>query len=296
MSHTGKWLGLGLFGAALALGGCASEPVGEPDELTGILASELTGVVEMSDLVAQVEHGIVQPVDVAPVAGVTEAVCLAVNDGVNQACGAAYEAGLAPYGCWGRATFFYANDTPRCAVRLELSAEDWRDPTRLVAFDLTGAPVTSPPRCGNGRLDEGEFCDDGNHDAWDGCDPSCQPEEFQGCEAVIEQKFAVAEVAWVERTLWESPRSHVMVHHRANAMRPMSAASCDAALATANDACAQLQTDMPFVAGCGAQVAYGDDAAGPFCAVRLTVGFQSLAPDKGVFTTSLPGILAFTIR
>ena len=44
-------------------------------------------------------------------------------------------------------------------------------------LDFDGAP---PPVCGNGLVEAGEQCDDGNTVAGDGCDASCQSEEPMG--------------------------------------------------------------------------------------------------------------------
>lgn len=55
-------------------------------------------------------------------------------------------------------------------------------PDRLDAADVSdaepppdmGPPDTRVPRCGDGILDPGETCDDGNNRAGDGCDPMCR--------------------------------------------------------------------------------------------------------------------------
>src|SRR5690606_6126862 len=44
----------------------------------------------------------------------------------------------------------------------------------IVAYD--GEPVVEPV-CGNGDLEVGEGCDDGNTSDGDGCSASCEPEE-----------------------------------------------------------------------------------------------------------------------
>ena len=99
----------------------------------------------------------------------------------------------------------------------------------------------------------------------------------------------------VDADAWTGPRSHVMVNHGV-ALTAMTPAACSAAVATAVDVCADLQATMPFVAWCSAAGQSHVETDGPVCSIRFTVGFGQLAPDTGVFTTSLPGILAFTIR
>jgi hypothetical protein len=53
---------------------------------------------------------------------------------------------------------------------------------------------------------------------------------------------------------------------------------------------------MPFVSWCEPQARLQSDDDGDFCAVRVIVGFHRVSPDDAVFTTRLPGILAFSIR
>ena len=131
---------------------------------------------------------------------------------------------------------------------------------------------------------------------WDGCDPNCLFEEFNGCEAVIEYHYKLQEIAVVDQNLWDGPRSHMMVNAQAVPMRNVTEQTCNAALATGTDVCNELTQTMPFVGWCSPQVEYFVDDFGSACAVQLQVGFQTLAPDAGVYTLDLPGILAFTIR
>src|SRR5262249_25783297 len=42
--------------------------------------------------------------------------------------------------------------------------------------DVSTTPRSAVPVCGNGVIDSGEECDDGNTDAGDGCSPTCQIE------------------------------------------------------------------------------------------------------------------------
>jgi cysteine-rich repeat protein len=52
-------------------------------------------------------------------------------------------------------------------------------------YECFDAPGSSPPRtlplCGNGRLDAGEVCDDGNQNNFDGCNAFCSA--FDGMSA-----------------------------------------------------------------------------------------------------------------
>jgi hypothetical protein len=83
-----------------------------------------------------------------------------------------------------------------------------------------------------------------------------------------------------------------MVNSSGVSMQPLDQSLCTAAIATGTDVCNALVEQMPFVSWCQAGGSYHDDA----CSIRLQVSFRSLDEDFGVYTTSLPGILAFTIR
>jgi fibro-slime domain-containing protein len=48
----------------------------------------------------------------------------------------------------------------------------------------TGVTLPDPKKCGNGILDEGEPCDDGNRNAADGCGPLCQVEVDWQCSTL----------------------------------------------------------------------------------------------------------------
>jgi cysteine-rich repeat protein len=47
-----------------------------------------------------------------------------------------------------------------------------RNTTRVIEIELRA----TPPMCGNGFIEDGEGCDDGNGNSGDGCDASCSPE------------------------------------------------------------------------------------------------------------------------
>ena len=46
---------------------------------------------------------------------------------------------------------------------------------------LVASSVCAPPICGDGYLDEGEQCDDGNNVDGDGCSAICEDEKMEGC-------------------------------------------------------------------------------------------------------------------
>lgn len=50
----------------------------------------------------------------------------------------------------------------------------------ILPGDPDGSPSNLPPVCGNGRVEEGEVCDDGNNFPGDGCSPDCQSDESCG--------------------------------------------------------------------------------------------------------------------
>jgi cysteine-rich repeat protein len=221
--------------------------------------------------------------------------CEGVELALADVCGEMYSSGEVGT-CSYQATFFYANDVPRCAVRFS-SASSWEAPIHdLFVLDFAGTPTTGPaPTCGDGVLDALEMCDDGNHEMWDGCDANCQIEEFNGCETVIEHEYEAAGLAFVDRDGWDGPRSHLMVNDGAK-IAPVTLGSCEDALVVGQDVCDRLSVEMPFINYCAPAVEYTEDDDGPACAVRLTAWFGQRDPSAGVFTTSLPGVLAFTIR
>ncbi len=66
-----------------------------------------------------------------------------------------------------------ANKTAGC--NNGVIADGWRCPTPGAAC-IHG-------KCGDGELDKGELCDDGNHVGGDGCDPVCKKESIFKCKA-----------------------------------------------------------------------------------------------------------------
>ncbi len=296
-----RWLA-SYSSSALLLGACAAQapspslPPRVADPIVAALSARLVGLAHSSPDAVELGHALVQPATLVTSATVDVESCALAETQVNEACSAVVRPELGE-SCWGYTTFFFAHTTPRCAGRLEFFSDnsDWSFP-HVVTFDLDGEAFGEAPLCGNSVIDSGEACDDGNLEPWDGCDATCQSEPFNGCEAVIEESFVRADLAWIDRQLWQSPRSHLMVHAEATALRAMTPALCVEAHATAETACLRLERDMPFVGWCFATTARGSDETGDYCAVRMNVGFSKVAPESGVFTTALPGLLTFRIR
>lgn len=273
-------------------GGPGSHLEPDPDPLGERVVEQLSlGEVQATPL----EHRIDQIILDANDREVTWESCEGVEVALYEVCNNLYESEVSS--CWPQATFFYAHDVPRCAVRLSTTETPDQVLPKVLAFDFAGPPLAGPaPTCGNGELDPGEACDDGNREYWDGCDPGCQVEEFQGCEAVIQSEFSRADVAFVDRDAWAGPRSHLMIN-QGEALRPVDSGLCQAAERAGSDTCDRLSVEMPFVGWCWATATLHDDAVGEtVCSVRIEVGFRDLEPSSGVFTTSLNGLLAFTIR
>jgi len=286
-----------------ACAGDADEGSGEipggvvPEELADHVDDALGDLADGDATIDGLEYHIYELGEVTLDGEVTPESCDAVDTRLAETCNQLY-AEDPTQSCWYLTTFYWAHQTPRCAVRIVVShyqtePEQQVELPSIYAMDFTGAPSSDPaPTCGNTILDEGEGCDDGNVEAWDGCDSTCQQEEFTGCEAVIEGYYADAGIAHVDRTTWEGPRSHIMVNG-AEAMTTVDESTCNAAIALGTDVCSELQRQMPFVSWCSPSGQFHDEDN---CSVRLDVGFSSLDPDGGVFTTALPGVLAFTIH
>lgn len=294
---------------AIALAGCVDggggpgpnpnpDPVGpgpgfpgpEPDEIGARISAALDPLGAVDADVVELAHQIRQPALAAldDVVGLES--CQAVEDALWSVC---YE--LA--NCWASATFYWAHDIPRCSARLEID-DDWQDDvfSRVYVIDFAGASRTNPaPSCGDGDIDEGEGeeCDDGNLELWDGCDSNCKVEPFNGCETVIQQEFSAADIAWIDAATWQSPRSHLMVHLGVEPFAAVDGTLCTRAATTAQTVCERLATEMPFVSWCTPEAHL--TGAGS-CDVRLRVQFLRPSPDDGVFTTALQGVLAFSIE
>jgi cysteine-rich repeat protein len=283
---------------AACTGGPGSTYQEEPSEIAEAIANELNSEATISPTSVNLGYRIHSIPNAVPLGEVNLESCQVVESLLVSACEVIN--GFAPdLWCNGQTTYFMAHSTPRCAARIQLWSynEEGGGMPDIYAFDLSGAPTTDPPDdCGNGVIDENESCDDGNHEAWDGCDPTCQVEDFQGCEAVIEEYYKTAEVAIVDQNLWDGPRSQIMVNNSVVPLREVDSASCNAALATGADVCNELASTMPFVAWCQPTGALRSETDGDACDVRFEVTFQTLEPASGVFTTAFTGILGFTIK
>ncbi len=281
-----------LFTSACTGGPSSDTPV-EPSEVASALSEGLASQATLQPLQSELAGGLFSIPSATPTGAVTPASCQQVEGLVQEACSLLNLVGQGEY-CWGEATYFLANTTPRCAARLHLAREGEINDT-IYAFDLSGqAQDQIPDSCGNGEVDEGEDCDDGNHEDFDGCDSTCFFEEFQGCEAVIEQYYKDAGIALVDKNSWDGPRSHLMINPTAVALTEVNQISCDAAVAVGVDVCNELVRQMPFVGNCqplgGVRGEESDQ-----CDLRFMVYFNDVDPANGAYTTALPGILAFTI-
>lgn len=262
------------------------------EQVADRLDSISTGTVSASGI----EYKIYDLDDIQLTGEVTATSCDSVDQQLATMCDELFAAGETSY-CNYYTTFYYAHDVPRCAVRFEVTPPSTgaSQLPSIYALDFTGTPLDGPaPLCGNGTIDDGEQCDDGNHELWDGCDSSCMIEEFQGCEAVIENEFRNAGLAMVDADTWSGPRSQIMVN-QAVALTNMTAETCDSAITTAQNVCTELQTQMPFVSWCSPSGEWHQGDGKAQCSIRFQVGFYQVSPDDGVFTTALPGVLAFTI-
>ncbi|HUH03566.1 MAG TPA: hypothetical protein VML75_16330 [Kofleriaceae bacterium] len=290
-----------VFAGALALSlsvGCSQEPdpndPGDPGPLGEAVRRALIGIGTSPNPASGLEYRIYQ-LDGTELHGeVTAESCDAVDSALVEVCSELEGADYCSYDT----RFFYAHQIPRCAVRFHAySNADESYVWPMYVLDFSGTAIEGPaPTCGNGVLDEGEECDDGNQENWDGCDAQCNPEPFNGCEAVIQDYFQQADLAMVDQNQWDGPRTHLMVNRSVVPLREVTRASCDASLAVATDVCNQLGVQMPFVGSCWASGKFHEEGGEPACSIRLNVWFQQLDPGAGVYTTGLDGVLAFTIR
>ena len=282
---------LALFGLTACTGGPGDTPVSEPSEVGQVIAQALEGQANIAPVQVALAELIFSLPTADAMVDVTSENCQLVEGALHQACALLGELGSESY-CYAESTFFMAHSTPRCASRLHLTGET----ETIYAFDLSGQSLTGPvDTCGDGIVDEEEQCDDGNHEDWDGCTANCEIEEFQGCEAVIQQYYEDAGIALVDKNRWDGPRTHIMVNPSAKALTQINQLSCDAALAVGVDVCNELVNQMPFVSECKPMGGLRNAGQGDQCDLRFLVYFSQTDPDSGVFTTAMPGLLAFTL-
>ncbi len=283
--------------ALSAAAACSSEPIGPAGSLAATVKHAIGDPNQLAPLGESLEYRLFQLDDTELEGDVSSESCDAVDQSLATVCSELYDEGKVA-SCGYSASVFYAHVVPRCAVRFETwPTGDDGAISDVHVLDFAGAPLEGPvPGCGNGTLESNEACDDGNHEQWDGCDSNCNQEEFQGCETVIEEAYQRTGIARVAANEWDGPRSHLMVNHHASALQQLDEASCDQAIATAIDVCTELTVQMPFVSYCQPTGLFHEERGAPVCSIRLQVWFDQLDASFGVFTTSLPGLLAFTIR
>ncbi|MCP4449602.1 MAG: DUF4215 domain-containing protein [Myxococcales bacterium] len=276
---------------AACAGGVGDDANAELSQVAQSISDGLSGAALVAPTQVALAEGLFSIPSATPLAAVNAETCSEIEGMLNQSC--QFVQGLSDdtY-CWAESTFFMAHSQPRCASRLHLGGAL----ERIYALDLTGQVQEGPPeKCGDGIIDDEEQCDDGNHEDFDGCSQLCEVEEFQGCEAVIEQYYQQAEIAFVDKDLWDGPRSHLMINKTVKALSAVDERTCNAALSVGVDVCRELTRQMSFVSSCQPMggLRQTEDAAA--CDLRFHVNFQTVSPLDGVFTTAMPGVLAFTI-
>ena len=273
--------------ALACTGGTGDGTPVQPSQVGSALSESLALQAQGPAFHRELAGGLFSIPNAQPTTDVTAANCQRVEELLQTSC-SLLSLGDEQY-CWGEATYFLANSTPRCAARLHIS-EELSD--SIYALDLSGQPLSGPiDGCGNGLVEEQEECDDGNLEEFDGCDSTCAVEEFKGCEAVIEQYYQDAGIAFVDKSKWDGPRSHMMINAKAKALIEVNQLSCDAAVSLGVDVCNELVRQMPFVGSCEPVGGLVDNQ----CDIRFMVYFSDVDAANGAYTTALPGILAFSI-
>lgn len=277
--------------ASACTGGSSDDVNAEPSQVASSIAQSVRDVALVAPTQVSLAQGLFSIPSARAVAEVNVQTCSDLENLMSQSC--QFIEGLSGDSyCYAESTFFMAHSQPRCAARLHLGGAL----EEIYAFDLVGQSLTGPVEtCGDGVVDEDEQCDDGNLEDFDGCSQLCETEEFQGCEAVIQQYYQQAELAIVDKDQWNGPRSHLMVNNTVQALTAVNQRTCDAALAIGADVCNELTSQMPFVGSCQPMGGLRETDAGAVCDMRFQVFFQNVSPADGVFTTAMPGILAFTI-
>jgi cysteine-rich repeat protein len=106
------------------------------------------------------------------------------DDLVDCGNGIACPAGTACAALAGESFCVPPGDIAACAGRDPFAACDLADGTAGACYVAEPELVCLPAGCGNGRLDPGEVCDDGNAFVGDGCSANCLSDETCGNEIV----------------------------------------------------------------------------------------------------------------
>lgn len=281
------------FLGALAIAGCAADEAARApatDEavaarLAAALAQSLPSVSFSKDL-ERLDVGIYRPMAVELRGTMDEATCVKEAAVLRDTC---IPLGLTADRCFAQSAWLDLHGTRACHLRL--AATYAAGPPVLVIVDVPVPEEPPPAQCGNGVLEAGEECDDGNPAWWDGCAPTCFFEEFEGCETIIERHMLLAGVGSVPASGWWSPGAQLMVQPAASADGPVTSLSCELARDAADRSCDEIVQTMPFAGACRAESWHAPGR----CTVRLAVAFARLAPDVGVHSTTLGGVLSFTL-
>ncbi|HUS68854.1 MAG TPA: hypothetical protein VMZ28_30165, partial [Kofleriaceae bacterium] len=150
---------LTLTTTAAVASGCAADGddgaggPGAPQELADEIDRALGDLTTGATTADGLEYRIYDLSDVALDGEVTPEACDAVDTSLAETCSELYAAGTAE-SCWYLTTFYWAHETPRCAVRFVLDRNEAEAGLpEIYAMDFTGAPSSDPPpTCGNAIL------------------------------------------------------------------------------------------------------------------------------------------------
>ena len=284
------------FAVAAQLCGCTmlDDADGISHPVAHAVSARFAGAAEVGVRANLVDTLLYEPTYAGPVGEVEPTYCDRVGTVARDACDDIdLLEGYAS--CWTQSAFVWADDVPRCSVRLWMTGRS--DITReLWAFDLSGEPYAGGvPHCGNGRVEPGEECDDGNLEPWDGCSETCRRSGFGGCETIIWQEFALEGVAEVPPDEWMARHTQLMTHANPTLLADLDD-DCVAARRTADKSCRRITYETGFVSTCTAHVATVASTREADCVVRFEIDFRDVTPSAGVVTTDLPGLLTFTLR
>jgi cysteine-rich repeat protein len=271
------------------LAGCA-----QPQPVAVSLAEELATLVDVDDHADEVDHRLFA---FQPAAYLGDALdpdaCWELARVADHAC---YQVtGDRGGECWTDSRFGWLGTLPRCVLRMQrllLADADDRQPPELWAVDIDGQQFDGQAACGNGRLEPGELCDDGNLEEWDGCSAGCQPEGYGGCELIIFQEFLSADIAYVAEDRWTAAGTQLMVNATARPLAHLDLTTCSLASRAAAAACRRIGEEVPLAASCMQQTWPIDDDT---CTIRFAI---ELTPgdDPSTFSATLPVLLGFTLR